>query len=91
MSRFEYPRFCTRCHLSQAASGDLDRVKRPACLTQLHPTAFACAVVLPLAALGSYSQLSPITWPSLRLVFSLLHLASPTAQAAGGLPCYFSR
>src|SRR5579883_1178356 len=32
-----------------------------ACLTQLHPPAFACAATLPSAALGSYSQLSPIT------------------------------
>jgi hypothetical protein len=32
-----------------------------ACLAQLHPPAFACAVTLPPAALGSYSQLSPIT------------------------------
>lgn len=32
-----------------------------ACLTQLHPPAFACAATSPSAALGSYSQLSPIT------------------------------
>ena len=32
-----------------------------ACLTQLHPPAFACVAALPPATLGSYSQLSPIT------------------------------
>ncbi len=34
-----------------------------ACLTQLHPPALACAGASPLAAPGSCSRLSPITWP----------------------------
>ncbi len=35
-----------------------------ACLAQLHPPAFACAATSPSTALGSYSQLSPITGAS---------------------------
>ena len=56
-----------------------------ACLTQLHPPAFACAVALPCAALGSYSQLSPITlagWSSLCCTWPHDDLSLVTARLA---------
>src|SRR5438105_11684228 len=45
-----------------SVSGNLPvRLMQTACLTQLHPPAFARVPVSPPATLGSYSQLSPIT------------------------------
>jgi hypothetical protein len=72
-------------------------VTATACLTQLHPPALACAAASPRTALGSYSQLSPITlagwsslccaWPHGGLTPAAAHLAvsvgwfTPRAEA----------